>query len=58
VVAVILIAGLGVWIPSLGNVPLLLLVLTAVNLLIGYSTGMHRSWSPPQDTSSSAERPG
>jgi hypothetical protein len=54
VVAVILIAVLGVWIPSLRSVPLLLLVLTAANLLIGYSTGMHRRWSPPPGTSSSA----
>jgi hypothetical protein len=36
-----------------GNVLFLLLVLAAVNLLIGYGAGMHRSWSPPLDTSSS-----
>jgi hypothetical protein len=55
VVAVILTAVLGVWIPSLfGNEPLFILVLTAANLLIGYSTGMHRRWSPPPGTSSPA----
>jgi hypothetical protein len=55
VIAVILIAVLGVWNPSFfGYVPLLLLVLAAVNLLIGYSTGMHRSWSPPPGTSETA----
>jgi hypothetical protein len=47
--------GLRVWKPSLSrNVPLLLLVLNAANLLIGYSTGMHRSWSRPPGASSSA----
>jgi hypothetical protein len=45
---------LALWNPRSGNVLFLLLVLTAVNLLIGYSTGMHRSWTPPPGTSSSA----
>ncbi len=54
------IAGYLVWLLALwhpgrsGNVLFLLLVLAAVNLLIGYSTGMHRSWTPPPGTSSSA----
>jgi hypothetical protein len=48
---IILVAGLAIWNPDqLENVPLCVSVLTAVNLLIGYSTGMHRSWSPPLDT--------
>jgi hypothetical protein len=45
---------LALWNPRSGNVLFLLLVLAAVNLLIGYSTGMHRSWTPPPGTSSSA----
>jgi hypothetical protein len=46
---------LALWNPSSsGNVLFLLLVLAAVNLLIGYNTGMHRSWTPPPGTSSSA----
>ncbi|MDN3243104.1 hypothetical protein [Glycomyces tritici] len=45
---------LALWNPRSGNVLLLLLVLAAVNLLVGYSTGMHRSWTPPPGTSSSA----
>jgi hypothetical protein len=46
---------LALWNPSgSGNVLSLLLVLAPVNLLIGYSAGMHRSWTPPPCTSSSA----
>lgn len=35
-----------------GSVLLLLLVIAAANLLVGYSAGMHRSWTPPPGTSS------
>ncbi|MEU5872451.1 hypothetical protein AB0A73_12955 [Glycomyces sp. NPDC047369] len=51
VVAVILVVVLGAWNPVLHNVPLLFLVLAAVNLLVGSSTGMHRNWSPPAGAS-------
>lgn len=52
------VAGYLVWLLALwnpggsGNVLFLLLILAAANLLIGYGTGMHRSWSPPPGSSS------
>jgi hypothetical protein len=55
VIVVVLVVGLGLFRSSLfGNVPLLLLVLTTANLLMGYSTGMDRFWSPPPGKPSSA----
>jgi hypothetical protein len=56
VIVVVLVVGLGLSHSSLGNVPvilLILLILTTANLLIGYSTGMDRNWSPPPSTPSS-----